>query len=159
MAVGPVWFMQTHICRRHVAGRRTEQSREHGMPTHATAINASLMRLLACIAAALPYFWQEQAEYSFPPIHFAVFVLGVGILSASLCLFRRGPRRIQPPEPIACTRLKFRPSSLQDQSSWLCSWTISPRDGMRPAMLPREGGQRYEQTRPRKELRGLMEDL
>ena len=76
------------------------------LPAHAAAINASLMRLLACIAAALPYFWQEQAEYSFPPIHFAVFVLGVGILSASLCLFRRGPSRIQPPEPIACT-LRF----------------------------------------------------
>ncbi len=61
------------------------------------------MRLLACIAAALPYFWQEQTEYSFPPIHFAVFVLGVGVLSASLSLFRRGPSRIQPPEPIART--------------------------------------------------------
>jgi peptidoglycan/LPS O-acetylase OafA/YrhL len=75
-------------------------------PVPAGAIDASLMRLLACIAAALPYFWQEQSEYSFPPIHFAVFVLGIGILSASLCLFRRGPSRIQPPEPIACT-LRF----------------------------------------------------
>jgi peptidoglycan/LPS O-acetylase OafA/YrhL len=80
-------------------GKREAES--SAPPAHAAAIDASLMRLLACIAAALPYFWQEQAEYSFPPIHFAVFVLGVGILSASLCLFQRGPSRIQPPEPIA----------------------------------------------------------
>ena len=70
-------------------------------PAHAAAIDASLMRLLACIAAALAYFWQEQAEYSFPPIHFAAFVLSVGVLSTGLCVFRRGPSRIQPPEPIA----------------------------------------------------------
>ena len=73
---------------------------------HAAAVNASLMRFVACVAAALPYFWQEQAEYSFPPIHFAVFVLGVGILSVGLCLFRRRPSRIRPPEPIART-LRF----------------------------------------------------
>ena len=63
-------------------------------PAHAAAINAGLMRLLACIAAVLTYFWQEKAEYSFPPIHFAVFVLCVGILSVSLCLFQRGPSRL-----------------------------------------------------------------
>jgi peptidoglycan/LPS O-acetylase OafA/YrhL len=85
-------------------GKREAES--SAPPAHAAAIDASLMRLLACIAAVLPYFWQEQAEYSFPPIHFAVFVLGIGILSASLCLFRRGPSRFQPPEPIACT-LRF----------------------------------------------------
>ena len=83
--------------------RDTENS---APPAHAASINASLMRLMACIAATLSYFWQEQAEYSFPPIHFAVFVLGVGILSSTLCLFRRGPSRIQPPEPIART-LRF----------------------------------------------------
>ena len=59
------------------------------------------MRLLACLVAAVVYIWQEQKEYLFPPAHFAVFVLGIGVLSASLCLFRRGPSRIQPPESIA----------------------------------------------------------
>ena len=59
------------------------------------------MRLLACFVAAAVYIWQEQREYSFPQIHFAVFILGVGVLSLGLCLFRRGPSRIQPPEAIA----------------------------------------------------------
>jgi peptidoglycan/LPS O-acetylase OafA/YrhL len=72
----------------------------------ATAGNANLMRLLACLVAAVVYVWQEQKEYAFPELHFAVFVLGVGVLSASLCVFRRGPSRIQPPEPIAGT-LRF----------------------------------------------------
>jgi peptidoglycan/LPS O-acetylase OafA/YrhL len=82
------------------------EAEDSAPPAHAAPINAGLMRSLACIAAVLPYFWQEQAEYRFPPIHFAVFVLSVGILAASLCLFRRGPSRIQPPEPIAFT-LRF----------------------------------------------------
>jgi peptidoglycan/LPS O-acetylase OafA/YrhL len=59
------------------------------------------MRLLACLVAAIVYVWQEQMEYSFPQIRFAVFVLGVCVLSATLFLFRRGPSRIQPPEAIA----------------------------------------------------------
>ena len=29
------------------------------------------------------------------------FILGVGFLSTCLCLFRRGPSRVQPPEAIA----------------------------------------------------------
>jgi hypothetical protein len=59
------------------------------------------MRILACLAAAIAYVWQEQGVYSFPQAHFAVLILGVGILSFSLCLFLRGPSRIRPPEPIA----------------------------------------------------------
>jgi peptidoglycan/LPS O-acetylase OafA/YrhL len=62
---------------------------------------AGLMRLLACLAAVVAYVWQEQSEYSFPQIQFAVFIFGIGIWSASLCLFLRGPSRIQPPEAIA----------------------------------------------------------
>jgi peptidoglycan/LPS O-acetylase OafA/YrhL len=75
-------------------------------PAHALAVNANLVRLLACFLAAVVYVWQEQREYSFPQVHLAVFVLGVGVLSLILCLFRRGPSRIQPPEPIAVT-LRF----------------------------------------------------
>ena len=63
--------------------------------------NVSQMRLLACFVAVVVYIWQEQREFSFPQIHFAAFILGVGVLSTSLCLFLRGPSRIQPPEPIA----------------------------------------------------------
>ena len=67
----------------------------------ATKENAGLLRLLACFAAVVAYVWQEQSEYSFPQTQFAVFLLGVGLWSASLCLFLRGPSRIQPPEAIA----------------------------------------------------------
>jgi non-ribosomal peptide synthetase-like protein len=62
--------------------------------------NVGLMRLLACITAAVAYIWQEQVEFLFPPIPFAIFILGLGFLCLSLCLFRRGPSRIQPPKAI-----------------------------------------------------------
>jgi peptidoglycan/LPS O-acetylase OafA/YrhL len=71
------------------------------LPAHAKTENAGLMRLLACVVAALVYVWQEQKEFSFPQLHFAVLILGVAVLSASLCVFRRGPSRIQPPAAIA----------------------------------------------------------
>ena len=63
--------------------------------------NANLMRLLACLAAVVVCVWQEQSEYSFPQIQFAVFIFGIGVWSASLCLFLRGPSRIQPPKAMA----------------------------------------------------------
>ena len=67
----------------------------------ATITNIWLMRLVACLIAVVVYVWQEQAEFSFRPPQLAAFILGIGVLSASLCLFRRGPSRIQPPQPIA----------------------------------------------------------
>jgi peptidoglycan/LPS O-acetylase OafA/YrhL len=70
-------------------------------PASAMKENAGLMRLLACFAAVVAYVWQEQSEYSFPQIQFAVFLFGIGAWSASLCLFLRGPSRFQPPETIA----------------------------------------------------------
>jgi hypothetical protein len=63
--------------------------------------NAGLMRLLACLVAAVFYVWQEQMEFQFPQVNFTAFVLGIAILSLCLCLFTRGPSRIQPPEPMA----------------------------------------------------------
>jgi TraX protein len=63
--------------------------------------NVGLMRLLACVVAAVVYVWQEQREFSFPQFQFAVFILGIGLLSVSLCLFHRGPSRIQPPQAMA----------------------------------------------------------
>ena len=59
------------------------------------------MSLLACSVAAVVYVWQEQHEYSFPPICLAVVILGVGVMSLGLCLFQRGTSRVQPPEAIA----------------------------------------------------------
>ena len=88
-------------------------------PAHALAENTDPMRLLACLIAALVYIWQEQRDYLFPPIHFAVVVLGVGVLSFELYLFLRGPSRIQPPAPsprscalLAGTPWRYTPSSL-----------------------------------------------
>jgi peptidoglycan/LPS O-acetylase OafA/YrhL len=59
------------------------------------------MRLAACIAAAVVFVGQEQKEYLFPPLHLAVFIVGLSILCVSLWVFERGPSRIQPSEPIA----------------------------------------------------------
>ncbi len=62
---------------------------------------AGLMRLLACLVAAVVFVWQEQKEFEFSAVHLAVVILGLGVLSVSLCLFMRGESRIQPPEKIA----------------------------------------------------------
>ncbi len=70
-------------------------------PGSATTETADLMRLLACLAAAVVYIWQEQREYLFPEMHLLALVLGVGLLSCTLYLFRRGASRIQPPQPLA----------------------------------------------------------
>jgi hypothetical protein len=69
--------------------------------TLAATETAGLMRLLACLIAAVVFVWQEQEEFEFPAFHLAVFILGLGVLSVSLCLFMRGESRIQPPEKIA----------------------------------------------------------
>jgi hypothetical protein len=63
--------------------------------------SVGLMRLIACVVAAIVYVWQEQKEYLFPTFQFAAFILGIGALSVILCLFHRGPSRIQPPAAIA----------------------------------------------------------
>lgn len=60
-----------------------------------------LMRLLACAVALAVYIWQEQREYAFPQAQLAVFVVGICVLTLVLCQFRRGPSRLQPPEPMA----------------------------------------------------------
>jgi hypothetical protein len=70
-------------------------------PAHAMKANIDLMRLLACFVAAIVFVWQEQIEFSFPRIHFVVFILELCVLSPSLCLFQRGPSGIQPPEAMA----------------------------------------------------------
>jgi hypothetical protein len=70
------------------------------------ARNTGLMRLLACLIAAVAYVWQEQREYAFPGTNFAVLVVGVAALSLVLCLFERGESRLQPPPAVAGT-LRF----------------------------------------------------
>ena len=85
------------------SGGETQRSSASALAATQTA---GLMRLLACLVAAVVFVWQEQKEFSFPPIHLAVVILGLGVLSVSLCLFKRGESRIQPSEKIAST-LRF----------------------------------------------------
>src|SRR6516165_7695606 len=48
-------------------------------PTLTATDTAGLMRLLACLVAAVVFVWQEQKEFSFPPAHLAVVILGLGV--------------------------------------------------------------------------------
>jgi uncharacterized membrane protein len=73
---------------------------------HVVTENANLMRLLTCFLAMVVYVWQEQREYSFPQIPFTIFLLGVGVLSLSLCLFHRAASPIQPPK-VTASVLRF----------------------------------------------------
>ena len=102
---GWLWALFGLYHRRYVDGRSAADVgggfQGSSPPAHAMTENAGLMRLLACFVAAVVYVWQEQKEFSFPPICLAVVILGVGVLSLGLCLFLRGASRVQPPETIA----------------------------------------------------------
>jgi hypothetical protein len=99
-AEGWLWALFGLCQRRYLEGRSAV---EVGAPSQSArdTQTSSLMRLLACFFAAVVYVWQEQKEFSFPQIHFAVFVAVTAAASISLCSFRRGPSRIQPPEMMA----------------------------------------------------------
>jgi len=104
-AEGWLWAL-FGLCQRMFADGRSASDEEDtaqssAATAHALPENVGLMRLLACFVAAVVYLWQEQREFSFSQIHFAAFILGLGVLSFSLCLYRRGPSRIQPPESVA----------------------------------------------------------
>ena len=102
---GWLWALCGLCQRMYVDGRTVVDA--HGAGEHAASLvrarteNLELMRLLACVVAAVVYVWQEQREYSFPRFQFAAFIVGILVLSVSLCLFQRGPSPIQPPEAIA----------------------------------------------------------
>jgi len=105
-AGGWLWALFGLCQRRYVDGRSATtvdgaNQSTAPPPAHAMTQTLGLMRLLACFVTAIAYIWQEQTEYSFSQVHFAALILGVGVLSFGLCLFLRGPSRIQPPEPIA----------------------------------------------------------
>jgi hypothetical protein len=102
-AEGWLWALFGLFQRRYGSGDRlpAPAKLESGHQPIWMTENPRLMRLLACIVAAVVYVWQEQKEFTFPPIQTAVFILEIGVLSVGLCLFMRGPSRIQPPEPIA----------------------------------------------------------
>ncbi len=104
-AEGWLWALFGLYQRMYVDGRSATgvdgTTQSAAPPAHAMTKNLRLIRLLACFVAAVAYVWQEQMEFSFSQIHLAAVILGVGALSLSLCLFRRGPSRIQPPASIA----------------------------------------------------------
>jgi len=82
--------------------RRAVDGRPAARPAGASSLtNANLIRFVACVTAALVYLWQEQEEFSFPRVHLAVFMLGLAAQSVCLCVFRRGPSRLKPPERVA----------------------------------------------------------
>jgi hypothetical protein len=94
------------LCQRMYVDRRSASDvdgpgQSSAPPAAAMKENAGLHRLLACFTAVVVCVWQEQKEYSFPQTQFAVFIFFIGVWSAILCLFLRGPSRIQPPETIA----------------------------------------------------------
>ena len=103
-AEGWLWAL-LGLCQRRYADARSTGADcavpGSARPAYAAMTNEGLMRLAACFVAAVVYVWQEQTEYAFPQPHLAVFVLGVGVLSLILCLFQRGPSRIQPPPALA----------------------------------------------------------
>jgi hypothetical protein len=104
-AEGWLWAL-FGLCQRMYVDSRSATGPDGPAQSPASAAPATkrtprLMRLLACLAAVVAYVWQEQSEYRFPQVAFAVFLFGVGAWSASLCLFLRGPSRAQPPEAIA----------------------------------------------------------
>jgi len=104
-AEGWLWALFGLYQRMYVDGRSATDvdgtAQSPATPAHAMTQNLSLMRLLACFVAAVVYVWQEQMEFSFSQVQLASVILGIGVLSLGLCLFLRGPSRIQPPESIA----------------------------------------------------------
>ena len=98
-AEGWLWALFGLCQRMYVDG--TDQS--PATPAYTMMQNLGLLRLLACVVAAVVYVWQEQMEFSFSQIQLAAVILGVGVLSLGLCLFQRGPSHIQPPEFIVGT--------------------------------------------------------
>ena len=71
---GWLWALFGLYQRRYVDGRAAADAgggmQGSSPPAHAMTENAGLMRLLACFVAAVVYVWQEQKEFSFPPILF-----------------------------------------------------------------------------------------
>jgi hypothetical protein len=109
-AEGWLWALfgscQRRLSDNRLAAKSALATQNLPLPVHAIKVNWDLMRFAACFAAAVVFVWQEQKEYSFPPLHLAVFIAGLIALCVSLCAFERGPSRIQPAEPIAAA-LRF----------------------------------------------------
>jgi peptidoglycan/LPS O-acetylase OafA/YrhL len=106
-AEGWLWALFGLCQRMYVDGRKAagvDGTVQHpATSVHSAAPYVDIMRLLACIVAAVVYVWQEQSVFWFSQVQLVTVTVGVGILSTGLCLFQRGPSRVQPPQPIAGT--------------------------------------------------------
>jgi hypothetical protein len=100
-AEGWLWALFGLCQRRYLEGRSAVAAGASSQSAHESTRTTGLMRLMACVIAAVVYVWQEQKEFSFPQIQLAVFVVITAAASISLCLFRRGPSRIRLPEMMA----------------------------------------------------------
>jgi len=104
-AEGWLWALFGLCQRMYVDGKSTFDVEGTGQnpatPAQVLTHNWGMMRLLACSVAAVVYIWQEQLEFSFSEVQLAAVILGVSVLSLWLCVFARGPSRIQPLEFIA----------------------------------------------------------
>ena len=104
---GWLWALFGLCQRMYVDGRKTPgvDGTAHNPATSVQSVvpYVRIMRLLACIVAAVVYVWQEQGMFWFSQVQLVTVTVGVGILSICLCLFQRGPSRFQPPQPIART--------------------------------------------------------
>ena len=89
------------ICQRIYVDNSPGPDTNQGTATQGIIRNPRLMSLLACLVATVVCVWQEQLDYSFSGIQLAALVFGMSILSIGLCVFLRGPSRIQPPELLA----------------------------------------------------------
>ena len=106
-AEGWLWAL-FGLCQRIYIDSRKTTSMGGAAPIPAKLVHSAvpyvgIMRLVACIVAAVVYVWQEQNEFWFSQVQLAAVTVGVTILSIGLYFFIRGPSRIQPPEPIART--------------------------------------------------------
>jgi hypothetical protein len=104
-AEGWLWALFGLSQRMYVDGKAVvgvkEAAQNLATQAYARINNAGLMRLLICVVTAVVYVWQEQLEFKFSQGQLAIFIVGLGILCLSLCLFLRGPSRVQPPESVA----------------------------------------------------------
>jgi len=100
-AEGWLWALFGLCQRQYLEGKSALEVGASSQSAREITQTTGPMRLLACLIAAVVYVWQEQKEFSFPQIHFVVFVVITGAASINLCLFRRGPSSIQPPEASA----------------------------------------------------------
>jgi hypothetical protein len=104
-AEGWLWAL-LGLCQRLYKDRVSENAqgkvtRNFALGPHAKPDSLGAIRVLVCVAAATFYVWQEQLEFSFSPVQFAVLILSIGILSVILSAYQRGASQIQPPQFIA----------------------------------------------------------